>query len=260
MSTPIKLHTRVTGQGVPLIMVHGLFGAMDNLGMLARLLENQFQIIAVDLRGHGRSPHADQMAYPDMAADLIAVMDDLGLKRAHMFGHSMGGKTVMQVALHAPERVEKLIVADIAPVQYPDHHTEILKGMQNVAKAAPKSRQDARKILSAYENEPAILSFLLTNWRRLMSNSDSDWGWRIALNTIIRDYAKIAAPVAGTPFKGDALFLRGGLSNYVRARNRDEILRKFPKANLRTIEGTGHWLHAEKPDLVARTISRFLDP
>lgn len=251
----MQLVYRDRGEGKPLFMIHGLFGSADNLGGLARLLESDYRTILVDLRNHGRSPHADHMDYPLMAADVIEVMDKLGVDKVHVFGHSMGGKTAMQMALDFPERIEKLVVADIAPVTYRANHGRILEGMKKVSDAAPESRAEALRILSDYEEEPAVLSFLLTNWRRA---EDGSYSWRLNLDTIVRDYDNIAAGNEGQPFGGEVLFLRGGLSDYVLAEHREQILHLFPKAGVRTIEGAGHWLHAEKPDMVARAVRRFL--
>lgn len=251
----MRLEYRVRGEGEPLIMIHGLFGSADNLGGIARILADEYQTISVDLRNHGRSPHSAEMTYQAMAADIIELMDEVGLEQAHVFGHSMGGKAAMQMALQFPGRINKLVVADIAPVRYGANHARILEGMQKLAEEAPQARAEAQKLLADYEDEAAVLSFLLTNWRR---SDDGRWGWRLNLKAIVANYDEIAAGNSGDPFIGDVLFLRGGNSDYVLAEHRDQILNLFPNAGVRTIEGTGHWLHAEKPDMVARAVSRFL--
>ncbi|MBL4836877.1 MAG: alpha/beta fold hydrolase [Kordiimonadaceae bacterium] len=238
-----------------LLLLHGLFGSADNVGGIARILQHDFNLIAVDHRNHGRSPHADQMDYNVMAADVLAVMDNEGLENAYVFGHSMGGKVAMQLALTHPSRVKKLIVADIAPVKYEAHHDSILAGMKKVEEEAPESRKEAMRILASYESEADIISFLATNWRR---DKNGQWGWRINLDVIAGDYANIAAANSGSAYAGDVLFLRGGTSDYIKAEHRETILKLFPKATVRTIEGVGHWLHAEKPDMVARAMNRFL--
>ncbi len=251
----MELFYRTMGEGEPLLLLHGLFGSADNLGGIARILAEEHRIIAVDHRNHGRSPEADQMNYRVMAEDIYSVMDKEGISAANIFGHSMGGKVAMQMALEQPDRVTKLVVGDIAPVTYERHHDAILTGMQKVAEAAPEGRKAAELILSAYESEPAILSFLLTNWRR---DENGQWGWRLNVDVIDRDYMNIVAGNTGNPYMGDVLFLRGGSSDYILPEHRDIILGLFPNATVRTIEGTGHWLHAEKPDMVARAINRFL--
>ncbi len=251
----VDLHTRTRGKGPWLVMLHGLFGSGDNLGGLARLLEDHFSILLLDLRNHGRSPHLDSMTYAEMAEDVRAAMDQHGIGRAVIFGHSMGGKVAMQLALNAPERVSALVVGDIAPVQYGGHHDRILEGLQAVAARAPQSRSGAQEILSGYVEEPDVFNFLMTNWRR---GDGGAWGWRINLPVIVGRYQDIAAGSYQGRYDGPVLFLRGERSDYIQAAHRDKILALFPAAAVKTIGGTGHWLHAEKPDMVARSILRFL--
>lgn len=252
----MNLFYRKRGSGLPLVMLHGLFGSADNLGGLARAMENDHEMILVDHRNHGRSPHMPTHSYPDMAKDIFSLMDQEGLDRAHVFGHSMGGKVAMQMALMAPERIERLVIGDISPVSYGRHHDRILEGMEAVATAAPQNRAGAEKILSAFESDDAVLSFLLTNWRR---SDDGIWRWRLNIDTIRDDYAAIAAGLDGQAVDTPVMFLRGGNSDYVSAEHRNAILQLFPNATVRTVEGAGHWLHAEKPDLVARLITRFIN-
>lgn len=252
----MNLVYRERGEGPPLLLIHGLFGSADNLGGIARILERDFRTISVDLRNHGRSPHSDRVDYHLMANDVLSVLDRLVIERAHVFGHSMGGKTAMQLALDHAERVKKIIVADIAPVTYEHHHSAILAGMRAVVEAAPTSRKDAQEILAPHVSEPDVLTFLMTNWRR---GDENKWGWRINLDAIEKNYSNIADGNSGGPFEGEVLFLRGSRSDYVLAEHREAILDLFPNATVRTIEGAGHWLHAEKSDMVARAVTRFLE-
>ncbi|WP_262694966.1 alpha/beta fold hydrolase [Kordiimonas aquimaris] len=249
------LHVKQRGSGAPLVLLHGLFGSGDNLGGVVRLLEQSYNTLSMDLRNHGRSPHADSMTYADMAADVASAMESLGIAQVHVFGHSMGGKVAMQMALSNSAMVSKLVIADISPVQYGPNHDRILEGMLAVEKQAPQSREGAQKCLAEYVDEIDVLSFLMTNWRRL---DGGEWGWRVNLDAIYTRYNDIAAAPLGTPYNGPTLFIRGGQSNYIQAQHREEILALFPNAAVKTVEGTGHWLHAEKPDLVARMINRFL--
>lgn len=253
----VDLYTRVRGEKGPwLVMLHGLFGSGDNLGGLVRVLEQNYRILLVDLRNHGRSPHAPTMTYGEMAQDVFAAMDRHDIKQAAIFGHSMGGKVAMTMALSDASRVSKLVVGDIAPVPYGGHHDRILDGLQAVAVAAPRSRAEAQSILNEYVDEAGVLSFLMTNWRR---QADESWGWRINLNAIVCRYGDIAAGMEDGSYTGPVLFLRGGNSDYIQATHRDRILELFPAATVKTIGGTGHWLHSEKPDMVARSVKNFLE-
>ncbi len=143
----MDLNYRIKGDGPPLLLIHGLFGSLDNLGGLMHGLSDEYQTIAVDMRNHGRSPHSDIMNYPTMADDLLRLMDKENIESAHVFGHSMGGKASMQLALDAPDRVKKLIVGDIAPVKYGPNHTNVLKGMQVLANEASADRRALRAAL-----------------------------------------------------------------------------------------------------------------
>ena len=253
----VDLYTRVRGKEGPwLVMLHGLFGSGDNLGGLARILENDFRILLMDLRNHGRSPHAPTMTYDDMAEDVFAAMDKAGITQAYIFGHSMGGKVAMTMALSSPSRVAKLVVGDIAPVPYGRHHDRIIDGLHAVASVAPQSRSEAQAILDGYVDDESVLSFLMTNWRR---KSDRGGDWRMNLDAISRRYNDIAAGMEHGCYTGPVLFLRGANSDYIEASHRERILALFPAATVKTIGGTGHWLHAEKPDMVARSVKNFLE-
>ena len=253
----MKLHYKIKGEGEPVILLHGLFGSLDNLGSLSRALSEDYEVISVDMRNHGRSPHAASMKYDELAADVIELMDALEIKKAYLFGHSMGGKTAMQVALNYPERVKKLCIADIAPVAYSHHHKDILEGMNHVAEHSPDNRKDVIELLRPFESEEAILTFIATNWRK---DKAGKWGWRLNLDAITHDHMSIMAAITGNPYQGPVMFVRGGDSHYLLPEYSDYILELFPNAKVRTIEGTGHWLHAEKPDMFARIVKRFLTP
>lgn len=260
----VELNHRITGEGAPLILLHGLFGSLDNLGGITRRLQDSWQIHALDLRNHGSSPHSETMDYPAMAADVIAHMDRQGLDRAAILGHSMGGKVAMQVALQAPERVEKIIVADIAPVTYKAHHDVILEGLKDLDLSAVKSRQDADKLLAEFVEIPSTRQFLLKNLERVPREAQDASGalfrWRLNLPVIDACYGNLAsAPEGDGPFEGPVLFLKGADSAYIQEKHRDEIQRLFPAAELRIIKDTGHWLHAEKADTFASLCRRFLE-
>lgn len=259
----VDLNYRISGDGPPLILLHGLFGSLENLGGISRRLQDQWQIHALDQRNHGSSPHTNTMDYPAMADDVLAYMDARGLDKAAILGHSMGGKTAMQVALRAPERVERIIVADIAPVTYHPRHDAVLEGLTSVDLGSIRSRQDADSFLAGYVEEPGVRQFLLKNLVRVTDDERNDnpgpYRWRLNLPVIERCYHQLAqAPEGDGPFEGPVLFIKGADSAYIQEKHRDSIRRLFPNADLRIITGTGHWLHAEKPDSFAALCRRFL--
>ena len=161
------LHHKTFGQhGKPVIILHGLFGSLENWASQARALSAQFSVTAVDLRNHGRSPHRPEMGFSQMADDVVQLMDSMNIDTAHIIGHSMGGKTAMQLALDCPDRVDRLVVVDIAPREYPPHHEEIFAALNSIDLAGLTSRNDADRQISAAVPELAIRSFLLKNLQR----------------------------------------------------------------------------------------------
>jgi esterase len=259
----VELNYRISGEGEPLILLHGLFGSLENLGGISRRLQDEWQIHALDQRNHGSSPHTDAMDYPAMAADVVAYMDARGIDKASILGHSMGGKVAMQVALQAPERVNKLIIADISPVAYKPKHDAILESLKSLELEGVRSRQDADEQMAEWVDALATRQFLLKNLERVPRDEQVTDGpmfrWRLNLPVIDACYANLAAaPVSEGPFTGPVLFLKGADSAYIQEKHRADIQRLFPAAEIRIIQGTGHWLHAEKADLFASLSRRFL--
>ena len=186
------LHYQTLGLGPPLILLHGLFGSADNWGSIAKHFAQHYQVISVDLRNHGRSPHHDSQTYPEMADDLLAVLDTLGLAQVHLLGHSLGGKVAMQFATQYPERVSKLIVVDMAMRAYPDRYTQLMDHMLAVNLGQMASRNDVDNALKDAINNLRVRQFLLTN---LVKNEDI-LQWRIYLPALKANYSKLIAAVA----------------------------------------------------------------
>lgn len=251
----MKLHFDKYGSGPVLIILHGLFGSASNFRGLARRYGEQFETYCLDLRNHGASPHDEVMSYPAMCQDIVDFMDDQAIDKAFVMGHSMGGKVAMQVALSAPERVDRLIVGDIAPVRYPPHHSRIFEGLNAIGLSSISSRGEAEEILKDYVEEKGVRLFLLTNLAR---KPEGGFEWRININALEGDYDHIAAAVTGEPFEGPSLFIRGALSDYIRDEHFEVIRNLFPAADIKTIPGTGHWLHAEKPEEFSALLFDFL--
>ena len=252
----MQLHFEKSGSGEPLVMLHGIFGSLANLGAIARLLEQHFTVIRADLRNHGQSPHAESMTYTDMANDVAALLDSLHLDSAHLFGHSMGGKVVMELALSQSPRARKLIVGDIAPVAYPPHHDAILEGLCALPLNELQSRTEADKQLTHYVGELPVRQYLLKN---LVRDSDGKFRWRMNLDAIVKNYDAVRTEVGiGKVFAGDTLFIKGGNSNYISARTLPTIQQKFPNANIETIADAGHWVHAEQPQRFAQLMIDFI--
>lgn len=252
----MRLNFNRHGQGHPLIVMHGLFGSLDNLASHNRNLAEHFTVYAVDLRNHGHSPHKDTMDYPAMAQDVLAFMAREGIDCAHLMGHSMGGKVAMQVALNHEDRVGRLIVVDIAPKAYPPHHDRVLNALLALDVHALESRQQIDKQLKQAIPDNALRLFLSKNLRR---RTEGGYYWRINLPVIRACYNRLrAAPTASEPFSGSTLFIKGSKSDYISSADWAHIADLFPQAQLKTIEDAGHWPHAEKPAAFAETILEFL--
>ena len=237
--------------------MHGMFGSLSNLGLIARALSENYTVISVDLRNHGESPHSKEMDYSCMANDIIELMDTLNLGMATLIGHSMGGKVGMQVALNHPKRVHKLIVADIAPVEYkPDRHGGVLEGLTALTETRPTARKSADQLLATYVHEASVRAFLLKN---LIRSKDGKFDLRLYMDGIVANYDNtLTLAPTGSPFLGPTLFIKGADSAYIQDKHRSEILRLFPNVQLKIIANTGHWLHAEKPETFNKIVGNFL--
>ncbi|MAL97202.1 MAG: alpha/beta hydrolase [Alteromonadaceae bacterium] len=240
----------------PVVLLHGVFGSLENLGVVERKLAETMAVHSLDLRNHGRSPHADTMSYREMAEDVLDYLDRQGIGKAAIVGHSMGGKVGMRLALDAPERVSRLIVADIAPVDYEPHHEAILDGLQALDAARLASRAEADKVLQDFVQEAGVRQFLLKN---LVRDDQGAFVLRLNLKAILENYDDIVAgQESDSAFNEPVLFIKGGSSNYIGEQHRDKVSRLFPNSTLRVIPGVGHWLHAEKPELFTNLCERFL--
>ena len=246
-------------QGKPLIILHGLFGSLGNWGWHSKQLAESFRVIGVDLRNHGDSPHEAEMDYQLMAEDVRDLLEHLNIKQCAILGHSMGGKVAMQLALHHPELISRLVVADIAPAEYPkaaDGHLKILEGMTHLDLGALTSRKDAEVKLSEFVESEVTRKFILTNLTR---NQDAAYEWRLNLEAIKNNYENLRAKLEWSePFEKPVLFVKGALSNYIHSKHEKEILEIFPAASVKIIMEAGHWLHAERPQVFQKIVNDFL--
>ncbi|MGB0204453.1 MAG: alpha/beta fold hydrolase [Neptuniibacter sp.] len=249
------LNYQVFGEGEPLIIMHGLFGTLLNWNNQIKALSNDYQVIAVDMRNHGKSPHCDDIDYNLMASDIAELMGHLNISKAHILGHSMGGKAAMQLALSHPELIEKLIIVDIAPVPYTPHHEDVFKGLFAINLENLKSRGEADQTLAEYVDDAAVRAFLLTN---LYRTENKQFGWRMNLQALYDQYNNISAAPEGKPYTKPVLFIKGANSDYMIADYRDAVLRLFPKSDYKVIKDAGHWPHAEKPAEFTKLIVEYL--
>jgi pimeloyl-ACP methyl ester carboxylesterase len=239
----------------PLVIAHGLFGSARNWGAIAKRLGARREVIAVDMRNHGDSPRSPDMSYAAMAGDLAGTIAAAG-GRADVLGHSMGGKAAMALALAEPDRVRRLIVADIAPVAYAHSQLGYVQAMQAVDLGGIARRSDCDAALAATVPESAVRAFLCQS----LTVGPDGAAWKLGLGTLADQMPAIMDfPVAAGRFDGPALFLRGGRSDYVRPEHWPAIRTLFPAAIEAVIDGAGHWLHADAPGPFVAAVEAFLD-
>ncbi|WP_066835155.1 alpha/beta fold hydrolase [Rufibacter ruber] len=253
----MELHYRTIGEGSPLLILHGLFGYSDNWQTLAKYYGEHFKVYLIDQRNHGRSPHTPDFSYQLMSDDLREFIDQHQIQDAAILGHSMGGKVAMNFALQHPDKLSKLLVADIAPKAYPPHHDDILAGFHSIDLNTLQSRQDADDQLAQKVPDFGTRQFLLKN---LYRTEDNKFAWRLNLESIEANLDSILGNIeSDTPFTKPTLFLRGGNSRYIKPeQDTEQIKRLFPNAEIQTIENAGHWLHAEQPQEFFKLSMAFL--
>ncbi len=245
------------GEGEPLLIIHGLFGSSRNWKTLAGRFAQQFEVLTLDLRNHGDSFHAAQMGYQDMVQDVVQLMDVQDIACAHLVGHSMGGKVAMKLTHENPERIKRLVVADVAPVTYRHHYDEIIDPVLALDLSALHNRREADEQLQQSIRDQRIRLFILQNLT--FSNGVARWklNWRAIRDNMaeITGYENITNWRIETP----SLFIRGEQSGYIDEQGRALIEQHFSKVQFKTIENAGHWLHAEQPDVFFQMVSAFLN-
>ncbi|MEJ1222627.1 alpha/beta fold hydrolase [Sediminicola sp. 1XM1-17] len=241
------LHSNILGKGSPLLILHGFLGMSDNWKTLgSQYAEEGFEVHLLDQRNHGKSFHSNDFNYDLLAKDVLEYKQHHQLQEVIVIGHSMGGKTAMQLACAYPNVVSKLLVADIAPKYYPPHHDEILNGLNALDLNSIESRTEADKQLAKHISNFGVRQFLLKN---LYWESKEKLGFRFNLAVLSTKMEEVGENIGSTAnFQGPTLFLRGDRSEYVTPQDLPEIKRHFPLAELDTIEKAGHWLHAENPE------------
>lgn len=252
---PQQLNHTIQGQGPVILLIHGLFGSLGNLGLLARDLIADHTVISVDLRNHGQSFHSDIMDYPSMAADLNQLLTDLNITSATIIGHSMGGKAAMALSNIATDKINKLIVLDMAPISYQERrHDNVFAGLNAVIENKPKTRKEALHFLAQHIELDGVRQFLAKS----LQLQDGYMQWLFNVDGIIGNYHHIQSWTNISPFLGETLFLKGANSDYLMPEHQSAILEQFPNSKAHIIANTGHWLHAEKPAEVLRSIRRFI--
>lgn len=264
----MKLFYRTYGNGPPLIILHGLYGSSDNWGTIAKKLSDSFTVFLPDQRNHGQSPHSEIHDYDSMRDDLFELVNDLGLKKFFVAGHSMGGKTAISFALKWPERLNGLLIADISPFTYESglkseysQHSEILNAMLSFDLKGISVRTEAESLLKKKISSEKIRGLVLKNLQRMPDNT---FTWKLNVDSLFNNLNRIMEgikrqtdynqQITGFP----VIFLKGGDSDYIPMKDFKDILHVFPAAEIIEIPGAGHWIQVDKPDEVVNYIKRLL--
>lgn len=251
------IYSKIEGEGKPIVILHGFLGMSDNWKTIGtQFAADGFQVHLLDLRNHGKSFHSDEFNYEIMAQDVFDYCQANNLEKVNILGHSMGGKTAMLFATTFPEMVDKLIIVDIGPKFYPQHHQTILEGLNSVDFSKKPSRSAVEAILSRYITDFGTRQFLLKN---LYWKEPDQLAFRFNLAVFNKKIEEIGKPLPeNNVFSKPTLFVRGGNSNYILDEDLEIIKQHFPIATIETIPNAVHWLHAENPKLFYEIISSFL--
>ena len=251
----MRLNYHRGGEGFPLVILHGLFGSSDNWRTVR--FQEHWQVFALDLRNHGKSPHDDDVGYPAMARDVAEFLDQHQLHEAFVLGHSMGGKVAMQLANDFPKRVRRLVVADIAPRAYPRHHDDVFAALLGLELTPYRSRSEVERALAPRIADTGLRQFLLKNLARTETGGLK---WKMNLRALHDGYDTLVGPPRLTQkFAGPTLFVHGAKSSYILPEEEGSIREQwYPNASFVTLEGAGHWLHAEKPEEFFQAVREFL--
>ena len=255
----IALNYKEYGTGEQhLIVLHGFLGSLDNWHTLATEWGNQgLHVFVVDQRNHGRSPHTSSHSIPLMVNDVKDFMEQQGIAQTSLLGHSMGGKVAMQFALTYPELTRKLIVADMAPKPYRNGaHDDVFKAINNVDLSQAQTRKEVETAMAQYLGDFGTRQFVMKGLDRV---DDAHYKWKFNIDVLKRDYVNILIEInANHPFTGEVLFIRGGQSLYIQEKDFALMQKLFPHHILVTVDGAGHWLHADKPKVVIDEVLKFM--
>ncbi|KAF0222834.1 MAG: alpha/beta hydrolase [bacterium] len=244
------------GSGYPLIILHGLFGSLDNWHTLSKSFAEHYQVFSLDQRNHGRSPHSDEFNYSILVEDILDFIDQQNIATAHILGHSMGGKAAMQFALRYPNRVSKLIIADIAPKSYPPTLLELFETLTSIDLSRFSNRKEIDTALAQEVPDFGVRQFILKN---IYLNEEERFCWKMNLPVLKKSYLEMSGSInLANTFSKPTLFIRGEKSSYIEESDTELIKTFFPFAEIVTMAKVGHWVHAENPKEFFQIVVEFL--
>lgn len=251
------IYSKIEGKGKPFVVIHGFLGMSDNWKTFANdFSQLGFEMHLLDMRNHGRSFHSDDFSYEIMAQDVVEYCRANDLKDIILMGHSMGGKISMVLASKYPELVKRLIIVDIAPRYYPPHHQDVMEALNAVTFREGISRNEVQEVISKYVKQPGVVQFLMKNVHRI---TPTLLGYRFNLDAFNANEDQIGKQLPEDyRFEKSTLFIRGSRSKYIMQNDEIDIQKHFSNSNIVTIEGAGHWVHADKPQELFENVKAFL--
>ena len=245
-------------EGTWLTIIHGLFGSLDNWQTLARHWSKSYKVLSIDVRNHGRSPHHESMSYDEMIEDILEIFKFLKIENSVILGHSMGGKIAMHLAAKQPNKVQKLIIGDVAPFAYEPKHSDIFDILSSIHFEKYDNRKDIEQyILSKMPNDFATAQFILKNIKR--NDSSMNFEFKFNLNVLKLSYQNIISYVPTIGFDKKVLFLAGEKSDYITSSTTIHLFDLYPNAEIEIIKNAGHWIHAENPTEVYEKVNAFIN-
>lgn len=253
----MQLHFKKSGSGEPIIILHGLFGMLDNWQTVSKELEKYLTVYGIDQRNHGKSTHSIQHSYQLMSEDLLEFMQEELIESAIILGHSMGAKTAIRFAFDHGNHVRKLILVDMGIKAYPPSHEYLFNVLLSVPLPQINNRSEVEEILNKKIRDQATKLFMMKNLTR---NSEGKYSWKFNLETLYHEYhPEILSPIISShPFQKETLFIRGEKSDYIIDEDWPHLQEYFPNSSLKTIKGASHWVHADAPEIFIKTVKEFL--
>jgi len=252
-----RLNFKSFGEGEPVIILHGLFGMLDNWQSFAKKLSEHYLVYVIDQRDHGKSPHTDEFNYKVLAEDLKEFLDQEMISKAKFIGHSMGGKTLIQFAMDFEDYIEKMIIVDMGIKKYPGGHETIISAMRTASVGKADSRSEIESHLAQTIDNSSIRLFLMKNLQR--NTEEGGFRWKMNLELLHREYQSILSSLESDEVKDtEVLFVKGLKSEYLLEEDEPKIKEQFAKAKFKEIDA-GHWIHAEKPKELLEMVVNFFD-
>jgi len=252
----MSLNYKEYGKGTPIIILHGLLGMLDNWHSFAKKLSEEYWIISIDQRNHGKSFHDSNFDYDLLSQDLYYFLEEQHIPRCHILGHSLGGKTALNFIRDYPDMVDKTIIVDISPKAYKGSHHQIFEAMRSLDLSKLNSRKEAQDYMQDKLDNNSVVLFLMKNLAR---NPEGTYRWKANIDALFDNYSNIVQSIdLEEASDKDVLFIRGEKSSYVSDKDIEDIKENYPYASFKTINNAGHWVHVDNSEDLLSTVKEYL--